>query len=172
MWAEAVQVPVCAMSLKDRTPVQHSYFVTYGRTTPTPELRCIHQCIEILGYTLKRHYMCSADASYSPHPGAGRLLCITFKILRALSICLNYCGCSKLLKIWPLTPLRCEGCPHRSALWLSPVLFVPRITSTVKCRLAEPFLLQWLLKWLLEQQNKITSSTHSSSSWYVKLYQS
>lgn len=122
--------------------------------------RCIHQCTEILGYTLKKHYMCSADASFSPDPGAVRLLCITFKILGVLSICLNYCGCSKLLRIWPLTPLRCEGCPHRSGLWLSPVLLVPRISSIVKCRLAELSVLQWFLQLLLKQQNKITHSTY------------
>lgn len=173
-----MQAPTCAMSLKDCTPLQHIIaHTTVILLHMVGQLqhwgfRCIHEHTEILGYTLKRHYMCSADASEFPDPGAARLLCITFKILRVLSICLNYCGCSKLLRIWPLTPLRCEGCPHRSALWLSPVLFVPRISSLDKCRLAELFVLQWLLKLLLKQQSKVTPSTHFSSSWYFKLYQS
>lgn len=170
-----MQVPACAMSLRDHEgshPCNTVILLHMVGQLQHQSFRCIHQCTEVLGYTLKRYYMCSPDASDSPDPGAVRLLCITFKILRVLSICLNYCGCSKLLRIWPLTPLRCEGCPHRSALWLSPGLFVPRISSLVKCRLAELFVLQWLLKLLLKQQNKITPSTYFSSSWYFTLYQS
>ena len=81
---------------------------------------------------------------------------------------------SKLLHLpqASLTPLSCEGCPHGSALWLSPVLSVPGISSTVKRRLAGPFRLHQLFKLPLKQHNKITPSTHVSNSWHFKLYQS
>lgn len=113
-------------------------------------------------------HRCSTGASCIPDLGAVRPLCITFKTQRAQSICLNYCGCFKLPRISPLTPLSCEGCPHRSALWLPLVLSVPRISSTVKCWHPGPFIL--LFKLLLNQQNKTAPSMRIYGSWYFKLY--
>lgn len=113
-------------------------------------------------------HRCSTGASCLPNPGAVGLLCITFKTQRALNICLNYCGCPKLLRTSPLTPLSCEGCPHRSALWLSLAPSVPRIASTVKCWHAGPFIL--LFKLLLNHQNKAAPSVRIYGSWYFKLY--
>lgn len=64
---EALQVPMCGISLNDHIPVHTVICSTHGGMTPTLELRLhpsAHCSIEILGYTLKRYHR---DAPLMPH---------------------------------------------------------------------------------------------------------
>lgn len=64
---EALQVPMCGISLNDHTPVHTVICTTHGGTTPTLKLRLhpsAHCGVEILGYALKRYH---TDAPLMPH---------------------------------------------------------------------------------------------------------
>lgn len=139
---EALQVPTCSVSPNDHTRVHTGICITHGGMAPTLELwlyPSAHCSTEVLSYAFRRYHTDSTDASCLPDPGAGGLLCITLKPDRETKHLSQLLWLPQASQNSP--PLSCEGYPHRSAFWSSPVLSVPRISPKVKCKLAGPFIL-------------------------------
>lgn len=138
---EALQVPTCGVSPNDHTCVQTGVCITHGRMASALKLwlyPSAHCSIEVLGYAFRRYHTGSTNASCLPDPGEVGLLCITLKPDGEPKHLPQLLRLPQASQNSPPPPL---GCPHRSALWLSPVLSVPQISSKVKCKLAGPFIL-------------------------------